>query len=471
MGSLKMKTFDVPFYRYKRFGDKYLVTVDNGAWVFLSKSELLELESKNLDDSLLSKLEDALIIKTPDNIDEFDDKHFRSHWYRGNGTSLHIMIPTLRCNHTCKYCYAFRKTEDSKGYDMDKKTAEAAVDFVFQSPAKNLVIEFSGGEPLLRFDIIKHIINKANLLKKKTGKELGFALVTNGSLLDEEKFEFLKANRVGICFSLDGPKELHDYQRKINDPTKSSYEEVVSKIKWLKNQKKYRFVFAIPVITKKSLEKWDKIIDEYVKLGIPVYRFKYLSHFGFASNKKVWGELGYSSEEFIAAWKKTLNYILELNKKGVRELENFTLNILRKLLAPLDPGFAEMQAPCGAVIGQLVYNYDGNIYPCDEARTFPDLKLGRFDEISYSEALEHPITQTMISSSSLVESCYNCVYYPFCGTCPLETYKMKGCFITNIPNSYRCRIHKEMFDYIFGLLSKDEDFLRIAKDWVRMSPG
>jgi len=296
-------------------------------------------------------------------------------------------------------------------------------------------------------------------------------LVTNGSLLDEEKFQFLKKNKVGICLSFDGPKEVHDFHRKFTNNSNSTHDMVVEKLQWLKQDKKYPFTFAIPVITKKSLKYWREIVDEYVKYGIHVYRFKYLSHFGFASNKKVWDELGYTSEEFVEGWKKTLDYVLELNKKKIREAENFSLNIIRKLLAYLDPGFAEMQAPCGAVIGQIVYNYDGAIYPCDEARTLPDFKLGDVKNSSYENMIRHPITNAMISSSSLVESCYDCIYYPFCGTCPLETFKMNGCFVTNMPNSYRCKIHMAMFDYIFEHIANDSDFLKIVRDWVGVNHG
>ncbi len=466
------KNYIIPFFRHKKFGDKYLISTDNGAWTFLTKEELIELNSGRLSNKLYKKLENDLIIITELNKDEWNKKNYDSHWYRGNGTSLHIFIPTLRCNFTCKYCYAYRQTEDAKGYDMTPEIADAAVDFAFQSPAPFIVFEFSGGEPLLRFDIVKRIIERAETLKKKTGKMLDFALVTNGSLLDKEKFEFLKKHRVGICFSLDGPKELHDLHRKFTlHPQKSTYEEVVKKIKWLKEEEKYPFVFAIPVITRYSFKYWKEIIDEYVKLGIKVYRFKYISFFGFASNYKVWQELGYKPEEFIEYWKKTINYLLELNKKGIKEAENITLNILRKLIGKRDPGYAEMQTPCGATIGQIVYNYDGYIYPCDEARTLPHFKIGHVLKDRYWDVLQHPITRTMIAASSLVESCYNCPYYPWCGVCPLENYKMHGTFIVNVPNSYRCKIHKSMFDFIFDKLANDPEFYNIVKSWIFVNQG
>ena len=54
---------------------------------------------------------------------------------------------------------------------------------------------------------------KAFVLKK----QLTFALVTNLSLMDEEKLTWLLDNGVDICTSLDGDKETHNWQRVWNE--------------------------------------------------------------------------------------------------------------------------------------------------------------------------------------------------------------------------------------------------------------
>ena len=463
-----MKNYLIPHFMYKRFGDKYLVTTDIGSWTFISRKELIELERGKLGKELLDKLEKSLIVVTDDNAEKVKDKKHRSYWYRSNGTSLHIIIPTLRCNFSCRYCYAFRRTEDQKGFDMTPEIADAAVDFIFQSPAPSIAVEFSGGEPALNFDIVKRVILKVEEKNKEYDKEIDFAFVTNGSLLDDEKVDFLIKHKVGICFSFDGPRMLNDYHRFFTvDRKKSVYDMVVSKIKWIREEKKYSRIFAIPVITKHSFKYWKEIIDEYIKLGLKVYRFKYLSFFGFASNLNTWKDLGYTPEEFVKYWKETVEYLIELNKKGIRVAENILLILLSKLIGKQDPGFAEMQTPCGAVTGQIVYNYDGKIYTCDEARTLPEFAIGNVMTSTYEEVLQHPTTKAMIEASSLVESCYDCPYHPFCGVCPLENYNINGTFVANIPNSYRCKIHKAMFDFTFDKLAHDEEFRKIAESWIK----
>lgn len=467
-----MKKIKIPYYRYKKIAtDRYLLTFDNGAWIILTDNEFLEVYSENVSENLYMKLKNKnILVDNNKAIDLYVKKYLNMNWSRYTGNSLHIVIPTLRCNYTCKYCYALRRNENESGYDMSLETAEKVLDFIFQTPADHIAIEFSGGEPLLNFPVIKYIVENAELRKRKYNKSISFALVTNGSLLDEEKFEFLRKYAVGICFSFDGNKDLHNFHRKMTcNPQFSSYDDVVNKIKWLKYEKKYPFVFSIPVITKKSFEYWKEIIDEHVKLGLDFYRFKFLSYFGFASHKKIWSEIGYTPEEFIKYWKLTLDYLIELNKKGILLRENIANIMLAKLFKERAPGFAELEIPCGATIGQIVYNYDGSIYPCDEARIFPNFKIGDVYNSNYVDVINHPITRSMINASTMVETCYNCIYYPFCGSCPLEDYNKEGSFIINVPNSYRCRIYKSMFDYLFEILANDDEKSKILKKWIGVS--
>lgn len=48
-------------------------------------------------------------------------------------------------------------------------------------------------------------------------KNLTFALVTNLSLMDEEKLTWLLDHDVDICTSLDGDKKTHNWQRTWDD--------------------------------------------------------------------------------------------------------------------------------------------------------------------------------------------------------------------------------------------------------------
>ncbi|MDN5328120.1 MAG: uncharacterized protein PWP03_758, partial [Candidatus Woesearchaeota archaeon] len=443
---------NVRIKNYPERKEKLLIN-DYGKWVLLKEEEYKKYLFDDMDEVLFKKLEENHIIRTPENARDILESFRNYNWNVGNGTSLQILVPTLRCNFTCKYCYALRRNVDEQGFDMTEETAKKTVDFIFQSPAKSMVIEFTGGEPLLKFDIIKFVVEYAKELNKKHKKILDFAIVTNGNLLDDEKFEFIRKNKIGLCFSLDGPKDLHDFHRKFtHDPKKSSYEDVSRKIKFYRLEKGYNRTFAIPVITKYSLNRYKDIIKEYVLHGLPIFRFKYVTYFGFAV--KSWESLFYEPEEFIEAWKRVIRFLLFLNKKGIRAQENLASYILMKIVNNRDPGFAELERPCGAFIGQALYDYDGSIYTCDEARTMDEeFKIGNVYEDTFYDLTRNKLCKTMVSNSSLLSfNCDNCPWYPYCGICPVENYKMHGSLVVNLPSTHRCKIHKAMIDYLFDLL-------------------
>jgi uncharacterized radical SAM superfamily Fe-S cluster-containing enzyme len=78
--------------------------------------------------------------------------------YLRDFTKLHIFVVSLRCDHSCEYCQVSRVSADKTLFDMSYETAERALDLVFRSPAEYVKIEFQGGEPLLNFERIRHIV-------------------------------------------------------------------------------------------------------------------------------------------------------------------------------------------------------------------------------------------------------------------------------------------------------------------------
>jgi len=119
------------------------------------------------------------------------------------------------CNLHCIHCYSHERQKElttTEVYKILDKLAAAGIG----------MIDFGGGEPLLRTDIYD-ILTYA--------KHLGFytSLSTNGLLLDNTSVERLKALRVDhVCISLDGAKaETHDYIRQ----QKGTYERIIKGIR------------------------------------------------------------------------------------------------------------------------------------------------------------------------------------------------------------------------------------------------
>jgi 12,18-didecarboxysiroheme deacetylase len=112
-----------------------------------------------------------------------------------------------RCNLKCVHCYSQSKDIEYPN-ELNTKEAKAMLDGLAEYGAP--VILFSGGEPLMREDLME-------LITYARDKGLRAVISTNGTLITEEKAEELKKfglSYVGI--SLDGLKETNDKFRGID---------------------------------------------------------------------------------------------------------------------------------------------------------------------------------------------------------------------------------------------------------------
>lgn len=463
--SLDIEKYVIGSYNYKQLScGNILVTAPHGGWAILDEGEftLLRHGEVEKDPELYSLLFNEGIILSENNIPLATAQCRNKFAQLFSATTLHIVTPTLRCNHKCIYCYAASKPENDKKYDMTQETAKAVVDFMFQAPSKKIVVEFQGGEPLLNFPVVKFIVNYAKTKAKKTKKEVDFRLVTNLTMMDEKKLSWLVENKIDLNSSLDGPEYVHNKNRKY-DSGDGTYKDVVSWIEKLKE--KNISISFMPTITRHSLPFWKEIIDEYVRLGQKRFWARRMNVGGFATN--VWDEIGYTPEEYIDFWKKCLNYIIELNRKGA-EIPEGTIDIFLKniIFSKKDQGFVCLASPCGCAWSQVSYDYKGDIYTCDEARSFDVFKLGNVKETNYKELYSSwDVLDIVDLTTGQSFDCAECVYHPFCGPCIVDEYGEHGNIIKK-PNSFNCRIKKGVFDYIFNELMNDKEKWDIVRSWV-----
>jgi len=439
--ALEGKNYVSNYYRYTLYDknkELYLVTVDDGAFIFLNKSAFLQLKKgKIVDEEIYSKLLNKGIIINSSNFDNVVEKTKKRYSFLDNGTSLHIVIPTSRCNLKCRYCFAEpQEINASKDkYDMTPQIAKKTVDFIFKSPSEAVTIEFTGGEPLARFDILQIMCNYAKELNKERKKDLCLTVVTNLNLMTDEIAKWLIENDVTICTSFDGPEELHNKMRVIegaNGKKIGTYQSVVGwikKINLLYEEKGIdRRVNALMTITKHSFKYYREIIDEYVKLGIKIVDIRSLMFVGralYESSKSYY----YSQEEFFDFYKKSLEYIEELKKKGVDIEDRMKEEYEIKVLEQRPTYHIDYESPAGAAIGSLTYYSDGKIYAAHEALGQEEFLLGNIN-MKWSEIFKNKNTSFVVLSS-MIESnviCDRCVYKPYCGTSSVENYYALGKF-------------------------------------------
>jgi His-Xaa-Ser system radical SAM maturase HxsB len=352
----------------------------------------------------------------------------------------------------CVYCHASSVSQEKNNADMNQETAKKTVDFIFQSPSQNITIEFQGGEPLLNWETVKFIVNYAKKKNKTANKNLNFSVVTNFSIMDEEKMEYLIEEGVGVCTSLDGPKEIHDKNRVFADS--SNYGQVVFWIKKFKEEYRKRKIEnarinALVTLTKKSLDYPEEIVDEYVNLGLNFIHLRFLNNLGIA--QKTWPSISYSVNDYIRFWKKAMERIKTHQKEGKEISERIVDIITHKIGTKFDPNYLDLRSPCGAAIGQLAYHYNGDIYTCDEGRMIGDetFLLGNVKNDSYKDAVTCDKACAVLNASINDQFiCDACAYKPYCGLCPVCSFSEEGSIIGKVSQSTRCRIFKKQFDWV-----------------------
>ena len=395
------------------------------------------------------------------------------------GPNLHILIVTLRCDHSCQYCHASRAPMSAEDTDMSIETAERSVDMAFETTSAGLTIEFQGGEPLANWPVVEHVIEYALQKNALAHKALSFALVTNLSLMDEDKLAYLISRRVQICTSLDGPADLHNAVRILGQGDSHA-----NTVRWIArineayieqglDPKQYR-VEALPTITRLTLDRPEELLDHFVEVGCRSIFLRNLDPFGFAAKTR--RRLGYEMEEFLEFYERALDHVIELNRRGVDFIERTSAVFLARILGHLEPNFLDIRNPCGAGIGQLAYNYDGRVFSCDEGRMVdrsgnPCFEIGHVARSSYQDVISSPTVRAMTIASTLQgqPGCTTCAYLPWCGICPVHNFIEQGSIQGRMADSSWCKKHKGIMDLLMTRLLRAEPFeMEVFARWTRV---
>lgn len=173
--------------------------------------------------------------------------------FENGGLQQLIIDLTNQCNMRCHYCvfsgkYKHERTHNDR--EISRECAIKAVDYFMKNSSKKGTpfVTFYGGEPFLKFELFKDIVDHVKSYKKS----VHFSLTTNGTLLSREEIRrFLIENKISINVSLDGPKLIHDRHRVMRNG-EGSFDQIMENLRLIKESAPDFFltnVFYTPVIT------------------------------------------------------------------------------------------------------------------------------------------------------------------------------------------------------------------------------
>jgi len=388
-------------------------------------------------------------------------------------TGLHIVVVTLRCNQRCHYCHASSQSVDERRWDMSVKTAKNVVAKIMSTPSPAIKIEFQGGEALLNMEVVKTIVREAKRLNKQVKKDVSFVICTNLTLMDDATLAYLKREGISVSTSLDGPREIHDLHRVMRSGG-GSYDLFINRLERSREILGHEQVNPLATITRDSLDHLPEIIDEYVHLGFRGIFLRNINPYGYAKTDSHRGSFQYPIRDFIEAYKKALFYIMEVNLRGYPLVEDFTTILLSRILTPFATGFMDLQSPTGAGIAGVVYDFNGDVYPCDEGRMLAKMGdrcfyMGNVNRDTYIDLFTSPVMQELVGASCVetLPGCHGCVLQTYCGADPIRNYSVQGNLVGHRPTSDFCEKHKAILEFLLTLLDEGRpDVMDVFWSWI-----
>jgi len=326
---------------------------------------------------------------------------------------LLILILTGKCQLNCRYC----------GGNIDESVMPPEISYDigelldFINSLKRVSIAFYGGEPLLRMDLIKKIMNEVDAEH--------FILQTNGLMLSKLEREYIQKFST-ILVSIDGRKSVTEHYRgKI-------YDRVLEEVKRIKEYYKNELIARMVASLKTDI--YEDVVH-LLNLGL-------FTHVHWQIDA-VWNP--YPSE--FPNW-------LKRYKRGITKLTDFFNNELKKGRIPgIVPFLGVLRAmifeenlkpPCGSGTESFAITTDGKIIACPIAAEFDWNVVGDlWSGIRRKITIESP--------------CPECGYFRICGG---------RCLFTNRERLWGEKGFKMLCDATIHLIREMKKSIEIA---IRLS--
>ncbi len=260
------------------------------------------------------------------------------------------------CNLGCTYCYKEDLQTPSRGERMDFPVASRSVDLLLQQAQTrdSVSIVFFGGEPLTNMPLIRQVVAYAERRCGEVGKRIEFSLTTNATLLTPELIDFFETHRFGISISMDGPKVIHDRNRR-SVGGKGTYDVVARKSRILLERYRAKPVGARVTLTAGTTEVEDIHAHLRGELGFHEVGYAPVTSSSNAAHALSTEDLRRVHAGFERLGEQYLRCAIRGSNSGFSNMH--------QLMTDLHEG-RRKSLPCGAGVGLLAVDRQGGLNLC-----------------------------------------------------------------------------------------------------------
>ena len=190
---------------------------------------------------------------------------------------MFIIALTEQCNLRCTYCCYSGEYEGNHIHSsrtLCEGDIQAIYDFIAKTAkTKPIRISFYGGEPLVNYPLVQYAIQEG---QQRWEDDVTFSVSTNGTLLTEERIDWLVNNGVELAISIDGTQPFHDAHR-VDAIGNGSYTKVRNALAYLHNNPFNQYPKVVLMMTLPSVstlislaQTWheDEVLQHYAPTHI-----------------------------------------------------------------------------------------------------------------------------------------------------------------------------------------------------------
>jgi uncharacterized protein len=334
---------------------------------------------------------------------------------------------TSGCNLHCSYCNVEAVTPKTPRMSLERFRQVARL-LLANSRQPAVGLEFHGGEPLLLPDEwFEEAVAYARALARQSRKDVGFPLVTNATLLTEERL--VRLHRLGItfCMSADGPPAL-------NDAIRGGGAAVERALRLFRKHRIHTGVLT--VLSRANCHSMDAVLDWFADVGVDDFRVNFLQPQGRGADE---GQL-LTGDEMFEAMRQVLDH---MDRTGVRVREAETLMMVDRFLYGRDaqPRLSCWEVECQAGRTYCAVDHNGVLHACGtDLSNHPIGHLDRDLDVGHYEAT----LRRLHAKSDWVLRCFDCSARRVCRhSCPTsdhnsDAYKEHECRFTKLMYAHLC---------------------------------
>ena len=307
---------------------------------------------------------------------------------------------TYRCNLSCAHCY----NDAGKGHNGPELSTDAAKGLIDQvAELGSPVLVLSGGEPLLRGDLLE-------LARHGTGRGLRMALGTNGTLIDEAVAEELRGAGIAkAAISLDSARPgVHDRFRGVP----GCWARAVEGIRACRDAG-----LAVQLHTTVTVENYhdlDAIIDLGEDLGIRDFQVFFLVPTGRGRNVQ---------DVSPGAYESLIRRILQRITTSDLEIRPTCAPQFMRIATRMGIRKESWRQGCIAGRSYCRITPDGEVTPCP----YLPVGVGNVRDTPFAEIWSgSTVLQRLRDPGALQGKCGRCEYAGICGGCRARAYGLAG---------------------------------------------